>query len=256
MPSTFSRRRHADERIAASHRDAASFSPLPRRSRRRSRAVRRLPRRSSRKRTKTGSIRPGTAAGHGTLAGRACRGSTASRTRARGVPPATARLVAVPGWPDGNPKSAISLFLHWSPSGRNRSRPPPATAPWQGEPAVARPRAVAVPGCHTEHSTRDPKGRGGKGHVVKKKRRPVGTPLGFCFTCSPSPLPLSHQGRGNITELPSFACHGVLSRRSPKDEAGSPGAPGRSRAAHLRFLRRRTPRPPRPRSASVAGSGT
>ena len=40
---------------------------------------------------------------------------------------------------------------------------------------------------------------------AKKKRRPGGTPLGFCFTCSPTPLPHSHQGRGNITELPAFS---------------------------------------------------
>ena len=32
---------------------------------------------------------------------------------------------------------------------RGRQDRPPATAPWQGEPAVARPRAVAVPGWHT-----------------------------------------------------------------------------------------------------------
>jgi len=39
-------------------------------------------------------ILPGTAAGHGTLAGRACRGSTASRTRARGVPDGGTKKVA------------------------------------------------------------------------------------------------------------------------------------------------------------------
>ena len=179
-------------------------------------------------------------AGHGTLAGRACRGSTAGRTRAR-VPP-TAKRCALVRAGHASPRPS------WQRLGRrpgSKAKPPrPTTPPWKGGTTARRPfRAHASWSARsTTSGAARPRATGCRPLGLKAGKPPV--------ACRPEPgrasFDVEHLGLAQ-GESRDYYC-----RESPS------GHPGRAKPAVAwpRHACRRPRHGPYPcQGARVAGGG-